>query len=78
MLNKARPAWCAAMKLVPSRFRADFCRFIEEGEANDEFLKALERDPRCRQACEIMFRSDALFSQALAATDGATPFVDRR
>jgi hypothetical protein len=59
-------SWCAAMKLVPEPWRMDFCRFIEEGEASDEFIAFLEQDQQCRNACEMVLRADQEMVQVIA------------
>ena len=66
MEKPMKDAWCAAMKVVPSRWRVEFCRFMERGEASEEFLAFLEQDVRCQEACELILRSDQAFSRALA------------
>ena len=66
MFQGKKASWCEVMKLVPACWRADFCRFIEEGEASDRFLAFLEEDERCRRACEMVLRADEAMVRLLA------------
>ena len=76
MSQTQQTAWCEALKLVPARWRGEFCRFIEEGEAGDEFLAFLEQDAGCRRACEMVLRADdemARLIRAAAEPEGVPP-----
>jgi hypothetical protein len=60
-------SWCETLRLVPVQWRADFVRFIEEGEASQEFITFLEDNTDCRSACEQAFRADCTILQLLNA-----------
>jgi hypothetical protein len=60
-------SWCETLRLVPVRWRADFVRFVEEGEASEEFIALLEHNTDCRTACEQAFRADCMIVQLLNA-----------
>jgi hypothetical protein len=49
---------CEALKLVPAQWRADFVKFVEDGEGSDKFLAFLEENADCRRACEQVLRAD--------------------
>jgi hypothetical protein len=49
---------CEALKLVPAQWRAEFVRFIEEGECSQGFRRFLEQNADCRRACELVLRAD--------------------
>ena len=68
MSQSEKTSWCAALKLVPARWRADFTQFIEDGEASEGFLDFLAQDADCRQACEMVLRADQDMAWLLAAT----------
>jgi hypothetical protein len=65
--------WHQALKLVPARWRIDFVRFLEEGEANDDFLAFLVEDANCRQACELVLRADQ--EMAIIIASSTTPLT---
>ena len=62
--------WCEAFKLVPRHLRMEFMRFIEEGEASEDFLSLLGSSPEYRQACELVFRADTDMAAVIAAGGG--------
>lgn len=65
--NEQTQTWCDALRLVPARWRAAFCQFIDEGEASEDFLAYLAADENCRQACEIVLRADKEMTAVFAA-----------
>jgi hypothetical protein len=56
---------CEALKSVPVRWRAEFIRLLEEGEAGGDFLSFLEQDEKCRLACEAVLRADEATAQLI-------------
>lgn len=69
MSQTQKAVWCESLKLVPAKWRGEFCRFVEEGEASDEFLAFLQQDVDCRRACEIVFRSDEELGRIIKAAE---------
>jgi hypothetical protein len=59
--------WCDVLKVIPAKWRGQFCRFVEEGEASDEFMAFLADSSECRHACERILRVDRATSQMIAA-----------
>ncbi len=51
---------------VPARWREAFLRFIDTGEAEDEFLDYLDNDPVCQAAVEEAFTAQAAAFEQLA------------
>jgi len=49
---------CEALRSVPVQWRADFVRFVEEGEGTNEFFVFLEQNAESRRACEMALRAD--------------------
>jgi hypothetical protein len=47
------------LHLVDSRWHGDFVRFIETGDASEEFLAFMDRDPDCQRAVETAFSQQA-------------------
>ena len=44
---------------IPSDWREDFEKFIQTGEANEEFLNFLDQDPTCQAVVEKAFAAQA-------------------
>lgn len=51
---------------VESRWRGEFLRFIETGEADDKFLEYLNRDKAGQEAVEMAFNAQAAAFEGLA------------
>jgi hypothetical protein len=47
-----------AMKTVSAKWWAEFQRFVQCGEASEEFLAFLEQSEECRAACDAILEAD--------------------
>jgi hypothetical protein len=56
-----------ALKSIPVQWRAEFVRFVEEGEANPDFLAVLEENFQLRHLCETVLRADSTVLELLNA-----------
>lgn len=52
---------------VPDAWRKEFVRFVESGDASDEFLDFLDSDPACQEVVEEAFAQQAAAFERLAA-----------
>ncbi|HEX7678857.1 MAG TPA: hypothetical protein VF713_12080 [Thermoanaerobaculia bacterium] len=57
-----------ALKLVPEKWREDFKRFLQTGNASPEFLDYLDNDQHGQQAVEIALKAESSAFETLAET----------
>jgi hypothetical protein len=51
---------------VDPKWQAELLRFIDSGEASDEFLAFMDKDPACQRAVEAAFDQQALAFEELS------------
>ena len=56
------------LDLVHPEWRLEFETFVETGEASEEFLAYLDRDPACQKAVEAAFTQQAAAFEELSRT----------
>ncbi|MBI5066372.1 hypothetical protein HZA97_09135 [Candidatus Woesearchaeota archaeon] len=49
-----------AIKLIEPKYHADFAKFVENGEANKEFLEYLDSNENAQKAVDILFETTAI------------------
>lgn len=60
-MNKAE-----LLKLVDPKWHAEFLKFVDSGEASEEFLKYADTDIGCQKAIEIVMKEQAEAIENLA------------
>lgn len=64
-------------KLVNPHWQGAFLRFIESGEAEEDFLAYLDQDEDCQKAVDLAFTAQAAtfedFARALSSAETTTP-----
>jgi hypothetical protein len=58
------------LKLVEGQWQETFSRFIETGEAPQEFLDYMDSDPNCQRAVELAFSTQAEAFESVARNLG--------
>lgn len=56
--------------LVEPEWQAEFLRFTQTGEAEEEFMAYLERDAGCQKACETVVIAQMVAMQEFARAFG--------
>lgn len=75
-MSEREPITCLSMlDLVPLRWWTEFKRFVQEGEASNEFLEFYETSEACQKAFDLVLRQDPVM-KALLAVLGECPDVD--
>jgi hypothetical protein len=70
-----------ALNLIDDSWRNDYLRFIETGEASQEFLSYIDKDSNAQEAVEMAFNAQADAFEGLArelrgiSSDGETTVV---
>ena len=59
--------WNEAIRLIPMKWRAEFCCFMDDGKASPEFLRFLDSSPNAQKACELICRNDEFMRQVLSS-----------
>ena len=72
MTQRKCSVWCAALKIIPAQWRADFVRFLDGEDVRNEFLTYLESSRGARRACETILRDDRAMAQLMAVGASST------
>ena len=63
MSNQELLSYRDALNLVPMMWIPEFTRFVEEGEASDEFMDFFRDDANCQRAFETILKSDRFVAE---------------